>query len=57
MRRSKWHVYSLTSSAMASGFGGTVMPKHLGFLRLLTILMLVGLAGFSPFSIRPNPAL
>ena len=33
MHRSKWHVYSITSSAMASRFGGTVMPSTLAVLR------------------------
>jgi len=41
MHRSKWHVYSITSSAMASRFGGTVMPSTLAVLRLMTILILV----------------
>jgi hypothetical protein len=37
MHRTKWRVYSVTSSAMAGRFGGTVMPSTLGVLRLMNI--------------------
>jgi hypothetical protein len=49
--------YSITSSAMASNVGGTVMPSALAVLRLITSSNLVGSrtgrsAGFSPRRMR-----
>ena len=34
MHRSKWHVYSMTSLAMASSPGGKVRPNALAVLRI-----------------------
>jgi len=53
--------YSITSSAMASTLGGTVMPSSLAVLRLITSSYLVGFctgrsAGFSPLRMRSNVA-
>jgi len=49
--------YSITSSAMARSVGGTVRPKVLAVLRLITNSNLVGActgrsAGFSPLRMR-----
>jgi hypothetical protein len=49
--------YSITSSARASNAGGTVRPRALAVLRLITNSYLVGAcagrsAGFSPFRMR-----
>jgi hypothetical protein len=50
--------YSITSSAMASSVGGTLMPSALAVLRLMTNSNLVGCttgksAGLSPLRILP----
>src|SRR5215471_17379993 len=51
-------LHSITSSAMASRFGGILMPRVLTVLRLITSSNLVGKRtgrsiGFSPLRIRP----
>ena len=52
-RRSKRHLYSITSSARESSVGGTSRPSALAVLRLITSSYLVGTwtgrsAGFRP---------
>src|ERR1017187_7763478 len=42
MHRSKQHPYSITSSALVSSVGGTVMPSVCAVLRLITSSYLVG---------------
>ena len=42
LRRSKQYTYSITSSARTSNAGGTVRPRTLAVLRLMTISNLVG---------------
>jgi hypothetical protein len=53
-----WRTYSITSSACAKSAGGTVRPRDLAVLRLITNSNCVGRttassAGFAPFSTRP----
>jgi hypothetical protein len=57
MHRSKQHIYSITSSAVATSDGGTVRPSAFAVLKLITSSYLVGActgrsAGFSPLSMR-----
>ena len=57
MRRSKQHLYSITSSARASTDGGISRPSALAVLWLMTSSYLVGVctgrsAGFSPLRMR-----
>ena len=57
MRRSKQHLYSITSSARASSAGGTSRPSAFAVVRLMTRSNLVGActgrsAGFSPLRMR-----
>ncbi len=57
--RSKHFDHSMTSSAMARMFGGTVMPSAFAVLRLITRLNLVDCtigksAGFAPLRTRPT---
>ena len=59
MRRSKWHSYSITSSARVSSEGGTVRPSALAVLRLMASSNLVGCvtgrsAGLAPPRMRPT---
>ena len=56
MHRSKWHHYSITSSARASSVGGTMMPSAFAVFKLITSSSLVGSstgrsAGFAPLNI------
>jgi hypothetical protein len=58
MQRSKQHLHSITSSAIARMPGGMVRPSALAALRLITSSNLVGRitgrsAGFSPLRTRP----
>jgi hypothetical protein len=61
MRRSKKHLYSITSSARASSVGGNSSPSAFAVFRLMTISILVensiGRApGFAPFKILSTNA-
>ena len=58
MRRSKQHLYSITSSARASSVGGTSMPSALAVPRLITssnfMARSTGMsAGLAPLRMRP----
>jgi hypothetical protein len=56
MRRSKWHYYSITSSARANNVEGTVMPSDFAVFKLIARSNLVGCStgmslGLAPFRI------
>ena len=58
MRRSKWHRYSITSSALPSRVAGNSRPSDFAVLRLITNSNLVGCrtgrsAGLAPLRIWP----
>ena len=58
MQRSKWHFYSISSSARPLSASGTAMPSALAVLRLIISSTLVDLwtgrsPGFAPLRIFP----
>jgi hypothetical protein len=58
MQRSKWHFYSISSSARPLSASGTVMPSALAVLRLMISSTFVALwtgrsPGFAPLRIFP----